>query len=186
MDKLTQAIWIATSLHKDDVDKAGKPYILHPLRVMFLVASEPPADDLTLEEEMIAAVLHDCCEDHGDKLRLSDVNKLFGDKVMRVVDAVTRRKPEKETYRDFIYRCRVDSVATKIKQADIVDNRSRIPQLPENERGLEKRYVTAAAVLNKEGSWEEVSRQWIYKDGKLNKITFTGPNGEASEQVVFP
>jgi (p)ppGpp synthase/HD superfamily hydrolase len=32
---LEKAIIIATNAHKGQVDKAGKPYILHSLRVMF-------------------------------------------------------------------------------------------------------------------------------------------------------
>ena len=50
MSLLERAIEIAVSAHKEQVDKASKPYILHPLRLMFEMRSE---------NEMIAAVLHD-------------------------------------------------------------------------------------------------------------------------------
>jgi (p)ppGpp synthase/HD superfamily hydrolase len=46
---LERAIAIATKAHEGQVDKAGAPYILHPLRVMLHVATI---------EERIAAVLH--------------------------------------------------------------------------------------------------------------------------------
>lgn len=54
MSLLERAIEIAVTAHKGQVDKANKPYILHPLRLMFKMQSE---------NEMIAAVLHDVVED---------------------------------------------------------------------------------------------------------------------------
>ena len=54
MNYLDKAIQIATTAHSNQVDKAGKPYILHPLRVMF---------KMDTETEMIVAVLHDIMED---------------------------------------------------------------------------------------------------------------------------
>jgi len=54
MSSLEHAISIAVTAHQDQVDKAGKPYVLHPLRLMFKVQSE---------NEMISAVLHDIVED---------------------------------------------------------------------------------------------------------------------------
>jgi (p)ppGpp synthase/HD superfamily hydrolase len=54
MSTLERAIVIAAEAHADMIDKAGAPYILHPLRMMM---------DLTSAEERIVAVLHDVCED---------------------------------------------------------------------------------------------------------------------------
>ncbi len=54
MSTIEKAIEIAALAHAGAIDKAGNPYILHPLRVMMTVA-EP--------KEMIAAVLHDTIED---------------------------------------------------------------------------------------------------------------------------
>jgi len=54
MATLERAIAIAAAAHAGQVDKAGQPYILHPLRVMLRVATE---------HERIAAVLHDVVED---------------------------------------------------------------------------------------------------------------------------
>ena len=47
---LEAAISLAVRTHQGQVDKAGQPYILHVLRVMFSVSSEL---------EQIVAVLHD-------------------------------------------------------------------------------------------------------------------------------
>ncbi len=49
-----KAYMIANRAHKGQVDKAGKPYILHPLYVM---------SKMHTEEEAIVAILHDVIED---------------------------------------------------------------------------------------------------------------------------
>ena len=54
MSTLERAIAIAATAHAGQTDKAGAPYILHPLRVMLR---------LTTEAERITAVLHDVVED---------------------------------------------------------------------------------------------------------------------------
>ena len=51
---LDKAIHIATKAHGGQMDKGGQPYILHPLRVMFMRRNET---------ERICAVLHDVIED---------------------------------------------------------------------------------------------------------------------------
>ena len=51
---LNKAIDIATKAHSGQVDKAGQPYITHPLRVMSMGATD---------DEKIVGVLHDVVED---------------------------------------------------------------------------------------------------------------------------
>lgn len=51
---LNKAIEIATKAHEGQVDKAGKPYIDHPLRVMNMGVTD---------DEKIIGVLHDVVED---------------------------------------------------------------------------------------------------------------------------
>ena len=63
MSTLERAVAIATQAHGGQTDKAGEPYIRHPLRVMLSMDS-----DL----ERIVAVLHDVVEDSDitlDQLR---------------------------------------------------------------------------------------------------------------------
>lgn len=54
MANLEKAILIATKAHEGQKDKAGKPYILHPLRVMLRMKTT---------KDMMAAILHDVVED---------------------------------------------------------------------------------------------------------------------------
>ena len=51
---LEDAIVIDVEAHKGQTDKAGAPYILHPLRMMMRLKSEA---------EMVTAILHDVIED---------------------------------------------------------------------------------------------------------------------------
>jgi GTP diphosphokinase / guanosine-3',5'-bis(diphosphate) 3'-diphosphatase len=91
---LEEAIKIATKAHKGQVDKAGKPYILHPLRVMLKMPSI---------ELMIIAVLHDGIED--STLTCEDLRqKGFPETIISAVEALT--KSEDETYEDFIKRAK--------------------------------------------------------------------------------
>ena len=54
MATLERAIALAAQAHEGQVDKAGAPYILHPLRMMLSVDTP---------EARVAAVLHDVVED---------------------------------------------------------------------------------------------------------------------------
>src|SRR5437899_1974881 len=82
LSTLERAIALAARKHEGQLDKAGAPYILHPLRVMLRVES--------LEQKMVA-VLHDVVEDTGTTL-LDLAREGFSPSVVRAVEALTRRK----------------------------------------------------------------------------------------------
>lgn len=124
---LARAIAIAATIHEEQKDKAGAPYILHPLRMM------ARADTL---ETQIVAVLHDVAEDSADAPEPYTVERLrdeegFSDAVMAAVDLLTRRRKEThgrdETYEEFVQRI-VDAegpagaLARRVKLLDLEDN----------------------------------------------------------------
>ncbi|WP_203309748.1 HD domain-containing protein [Sphingomonas beigongshangi] len=109
MDKLSEAITLATQAHAGQVDKGGAPYILHPLRVMLACKTE---------DERIAAVLHDVVEDTA--VSAYQVLRQFGMAIHDAVYALTRRHDE--TYSCFIERCAANPIARVVKLADIADN----------------------------------------------------------------
>jgi len=137
MNKLGEAIVLATRAHAGQVDKGGQPYILHPLRVMLACKTEATR---------IAAVLHDVVEDTGHAL--SDIASQFGWPIYDAVDALTRRSAE--TYPAFIKRCAANPIARIVKLADIGDNMdlSRLGREPtlEDTRRM-NRYGDARNVL---------------------------------------
>jgi (p)ppGpp synthase/HD superfamily hydrolase len=110
MSTLERAIAIAAEAHMGQVDKAGAPYILHPLRVMLRVRTAP---------ERIAAVLHDVVEDTPWTLEALAAEG-FAPEVLAAVDALTRR--EGESYEAFVARAGADPIGRAVKLADLAEN----------------------------------------------------------------
>jgi (p)ppGpp synthase/HD superfamily hydrolase len=122
------------------VDKQGKPYILHVIRVAMSVL---PGSS---ENVLIAALMHDVVEDCGITVEALAVQ--FGPRIAAAVDKLSRRKGE--AYGPYILRLKGDIIAKRVKIADLEDNllESRIGKLAEDEqRRLRKRYVKALAIL---------------------------------------
>ena len=110
MATLARAIAIAAEAHQGQQDKAGAPYVLHPLRLMLRMHTEA---------EMMAAVLHDVVEDTPwtlEQLRQEG----FSEEVLAAVEAVTHRAGE--TYEAYLARAAADPIARKVKRADLEDN----------------------------------------------------------------
>jgi (p)ppGpp synthase/HD superfamily hydrolase len=110
-----RAIRFAVNAHKRVFDKAGMPYILHPLRV---------AEALDTEEERIVAVLHDVVEDDPNT-SIGDIYKAFGDVVGDAVDCMTKLEKvggKFESYREYLDRVRANPIALRVKLADMTDN----------------------------------------------------------------
>lgn len=110
MNLLGRAVAIAAQAHQTQTDKAGAPYILHPLRIMMRGQTEL---------EQLVGVLHDVVEDSDwtlDQLAAEG----FPDEVIAALDALTRR-PE-ESYDQFLDRVVQHAIAVKVKQYDLEDN----------------------------------------------------------------
>ncbi len=115
-DELEQQFINATKIvaltHKNDVDKASKPYIGHLRRVH---------DKATTLKERIIALLHDLVEDHPeewsfDRLRLTG----FDESIVLAIDCLTHRKDE--SYEDYISRIIPNFLAAQVKIYDLEDN----------------------------------------------------------------
>jgi (p)ppGpp synthase/HD superfamily hydrolase len=112
MTLLEKAIIIATNAHKDQVDKGGEPYILHPLRVMI---------SLNTEEERVVGVLHDVLEDSHITIKYLEENGFLGEnKILEALNSITKK--ESESYEDFILRVKLNDIARRVKLADLEDN----------------------------------------------------------------
>ena len=108
---LEHAIEIATEAHKDQRDKAGEPYILHPMRVM---------KNMISDDEKIIAALHDVVEKNPAWTLKRLAKEGFSEKVLAGVDAMTRRPGE--NYEDFVVRAGADPIGRTVKLADLRDN----------------------------------------------------------------
>lgn len=120
--ELADAVGFATAVHKSQRDKAGQPYIGHPLRVMARV------DGL---HEQMAAVLHDVIEDCDVS---AEQLTSWGCPSDVVAAVVALSKVPGESLEESIARVRADPLARTVKLADIADNAddARLALLPED------------------------------------------------------
>lgn len=109
MTPLTRAIESAAVVHDDQTDKAGVPYILHPLRLMLRAATE---------DERIVAVLHDVVED--SPVSVEEIRHGWGITIADAIDAISHRVNER--YEDYIERVAQNPLATAVKVLDLEDN----------------------------------------------------------------
>lgn len=139
MSTLERAIAIAAQAHAGQVDKAGAPYVLHPLRMMLRVSSP---------EERIVAVLHDVCEDcpgwSFDRLKAEG----FSDRILAALDSVTKR--DGEDYKSFVRRAAADPIGRAVKLADLSDNcdLSRIAAPSQRDYERIEKYRRAIDLIN--------------------------------------
>jgi (p)ppGpp synthase/HD superfamily hydrolase len=137
MSTIEKAISLAIEAHKGQFDKAGDPYILHPLRVMF---------QMETREEMVVAVLHDVLED--TPITSNQLKEMgFSERVLEALDSVTKKAGE--TYEDFIRRAALHPVGKKIKLADLRDNMdiTRLARITDKDFERLKKYHKAFNIL---------------------------------------
>ena len=134
MSTLQRAIEIATEAHKGQVDKSGKEYIGHPMRVMEMGKTE---------EEKIVGVLHDVIED-TDWTFEALAEEGFSKEVIDALRCVTKLS-ENENYDDFIERVKKNSLAVAVKINDLSDNMDirRLPYLSDKDVKRLKKYLRA-------------------------------------------
>lgn len=118
------ALGICNYVHRDQYDKAGGWYAMHPRAVADIVIdrdSEEYGDsDSDNTAAYIVALLHDTIEDQPDRITLDEIEEMFGATVRNAVDAISRRK--EETYWQYIDRCSLNPIARRVKIADLVHN----------------------------------------------------------------
>jgi len=109
---LGKVLVLATNAHAGQFDRGGKPYILHPLKVMHYLKS----DD---EELMCVALLHDVVED--TKTTWADLKEIgCTDRVLDAVSALT--KMPGQSYDDYKEEVFLNEDAMRVKMADLRHN----------------------------------------------------------------
>lgn len=94
MEIIRQAYDVAAEAHKLQKRSSGEPYILHPLAVAGILA-EMKLDVPTIS----AALMHDVAEDTA--VTVHDIEKMFGQEVASLVDAVTKLSKHEGIKKDF-------------------------------------------------------------------------------------
>ena len=140
MRLIETSLQIALRAYAGKVDKAGREYILHPLRVMAKMRTEL---------EMSAALLHDVLEDS----EITAKELLAAGIPAEVVEAVQYlTKNEDEDYMDFVARAGKNRIAAAVKLADIEDNIDvlRLSSLGEEDLARIRKYHAAWHLLKDE------------------------------------
>jgi (p)ppGpp synthase/HD superfamily hydrolase len=110
MDHLLEtAIRLAAKVHKGQLDRFNKPYILHVMRVMMR------GHDF---DEQVLGALHDVLE-RSDLSAEDLAKKGFSPRILKALDHITRRVDE--TYEQYIDRVMEDNLAIRVKLHDLAD-----------------------------------------------------------------
>jgi len=137
---LGEAIAITSMAFKEKTDKAGKPYILHCLRVMNNLNSND-------EELNCIAVMHDLFEDTD--YTQADLFKLgFSARVISAIESLTHKGDN--SYEDYIKIIAINPDAIKVKLADLKDNSdiTRLKGVTEKDFDRMKKYHKSFTYLN--------------------------------------
>lgn len=139
--QVRRALELAEMAHQGQERDGGFPYVLHPLRASLILLSELKFPDA----EMVCAVLcHDVLEESA--VTAEDLRKHFGQEVARLVKAVTRQRPPRQTLAEKIRdkKKKIDEIAASdrrvrlVKLCDQLDNRRMqefiSPEAPEYQK----------------------------------------------------
>lgn len=128
---LGRALAFAAEAHKEQKDKSGIAYFLHPVRI-----AETLRQNNWSEIHQTVGILHDTVED--TPVTLQEIHNLFGSLVGDAVDALTRRghweaNPasgdpkwkwvwDEEYKKHYIPRCCRNQISRVVKEYDVYDN----------------------------------------------------------------
>jgi (p)ppGpp synthase/HD superfamily hydrolase len=140
MTLLEKAISIALEIHAGQKDKAGLPYILHPLTVML---------QMDTDDERITAVLHDTIEDSRMTLDQLQQKLNLPDHIAEALGLLTHDEEEMD-YDKYVERLHPNPLARKVKLADLHHNMdvTRIRQMATKDMERLARYHRAWQKLN--------------------------------------
>jgi len=135
-DMTKKAFKLAFEKHKDQKDKSGMPYILHPISVAF---------DMDDEISCTIALLHDVVEDTDETIQ--DLEKEFPKQVTDALKLLTHDKSE--DYFTYVKRIKINPYAKKVKLADLKQNMnlSRLDKITDEDLKRVEKYKQAERIL---------------------------------------
>lgn len=135
--KLTRkAMSVAYKAHINQFDKAGVPYIFHPIHL---------AEQMDTETECVVALLHDVVEDTD--VTFEQLEKEFSSDIIKILKLLTH---DKETdYMEYVKIIKENPIAKKVKIADITHNadETRLDKITEKDILRREKYKEALKIL---------------------------------------
>jgi GTP pyrophosphokinase len=133
---IKRAFTIALDAHKEMRRKSGEPFIFHPLEVAQICVEEIGLGTTSI----IAALMHDVVEDTD--IELEDIKRIFGDKITRIVDGLTKIRgvfeygtsQQAENFRKMLFTLSEDVRVILIKLADRLHNMRTLASMPRNKQ----------------------------------------------------
>ena len=143
-----KAMKLAYAAHHGQVDRAGLPYIHHPMHL---------AEQMTTEDECVVALLHDTIEDTA--VTMADLEaEGFTAVQLEAVRLLTHIPPEGELteeerledYYNYIEALKDNPLARAVKLADLAHNsdRTRAKSKTERDEIRYEKYERAKEILN--------------------------------------
>ena len=128
-----KAMKIAYEAHHGQVDKAGVPYIYHPIHL---------AEQMEDETSICVALLHDVLEDTSiseEELRQKGISSGVIDNIKLLT------KGKEEGYMEYLERLKSSEIAVKVKIADLKHNSdvSRLLEITEKDKKRLEKYTEA-------------------------------------------
>ena len=141
-----KALRLSFEAHKDQLDKSGIPYVYHPYHL---------AEQMTTEETVVVALLHDVVEDTA--YTLNDLLDMGFPK--EIVDAIACMTHDPSVpYLEYVKKIRENPIAAKVKLADLMHNSdlSRLNIVDEKALKRVEKYRKAIGILTEESDSEEI------------------------------
>ena len=146
-DLTKKAIEIAFRAHEGQVDKAGWPYVLHPVHL---------AEQMNTEDECVVALLHDVVEDSD--ITFEELEKEgFTEVQLEALRLLTREKDEPDLtkeekdrrYFEYVERIGKNPIAKAVKMADLTHNmdKTRLSEITEKDEKRHAKYKKALEML---------------------------------------
>ncbi|HZH27163.1 MAG TPA: bifunctional (p)ppGpp synthetase/guanosine-3',5'-bis(diphosphate) 3'-pyrophosphohydrolase [Azospirillaceae bacterium] len=180
-DALNRAYVFAMKAHGTQTRASGDPYFAHPLEVAGILTS------MKLDgASIITALLHDVVEDTGTPL--SEIERLFGGEVARLVDGVTKlsriefqndQAKQAENFRKLVLAMSDDIRVLLVKLADRLHNMRTLHflQKPEKRKRIARETLDIYAPLA-----ERIGIQRM-KD-ELEDLSFAEINPDARDSIL--
>jgi len=134
VEKIEKAFRFSNQAHQGMKRRSGEPYIMHPLAVARIVATEIGLGSTSI----CASLLHDVVEDTD--YTVEDIENLFGKKIASIVDGLTkiaggvfgeRASEQAENFRKLLLTMSEDIRVILIKIADRLHNMRTLGSMPE-------------------------------------------------------